>query len=424
VKIVSDEPDTASGATDAADSERPDPPVAPGADPSPAEESRPVRTDGGEAVAADPTETEGPLGRLSGRLIIVLSAVGAFTLLGLASVAFPDSIADTLFGIVTRETWFASALRRSVPIALAALGGIFAEKSGVINIGLEGLLIISAFAGVYVTFLTGSVLVGFVLGVVASVLLAILFALVCIAFRADQIIAGLAVWLVALGLAPFASQVVFGSPNTPTVSSPPNLGELLGSIPVVGGAVPALVAALDSIPVIGGHLAVIFDASLTVHLMLLAVVVSWYLLNRTAFGRHVRASGENPEALDTAGVNVSRVRYAAVIISGVLSGMGGAALALDLGQFTGNGPTMVNGRGFIAIVAYLFGNYNPIGAFLSTFLFGGLDALQVNLQIVDVGVPDSLVRTIPFVTVIIVLALVGRTRIPEAAGEHYSSGEE
>jgi simple sugar transport system permease protein len=344
--------------------------------------------------------------------------------LGGAAVAFPESIADTLFSILIRETTLAAALRLSVPIALAALGGIFAEKSGVINIGLEGLLIIAAFAGVYVTHLTGSVLTGFLAGVLASTALAGLFAVVCIAYRADQIIAGLAVWLVALGLAPFASQVVFGSPNTPSVASPPSLGELLGSIPVVGGAVPALVEAIESIPVVGGHLAIPFDASLTVHVMLLMVVVSWYALNRTAFGRHVRASGENPEALDTAGVNVSRVRYAAVLLSGVLAGMGGAALSLDLGQFTGNGPTMVNGKGFIAIVAYLFGNYNPVGAFLSTLLFGGLDALQVNLQIVDVGVPDSLVRTIPFVTVIVVLALVGRTRIPEAAGDHYSSGEE
>jgi simple sugar transport system permease protein len=384
---------------------------------------RRLRTDGGVADGFDEGAAS-PTDYLSGRALIALGAVLGFLLLGGAAVAFPESIADTLFTILIRETTLAAALRLSVPIALAALGGIFAEKSGVINIGLEGLLIIAAFAGVYVTHLTGSVLTGFLAGVLASTALAGLFAVVCIAYRADQIIAGLAVWLVALGLAPFASQVVFGSPNTPSVASPPSLGELLGSIPVVGGLVPALVEAIESIPVVGGHLAIPFDASLTVHVMLLMVVVSWYALNRTAFGRHVRASGENPEALDTAGVNVSRVRYAAVLLSGVLAGMGGAALSLDLGQFTGNGPTMVNGKGFIAIVAYLFGNYNPVGAFLSTLLFGGLDALQVNLQIVDVGVPDSLVRTIPFVTVIVVLALVGRTRIPEAAGDHYSSGEE
>jgi simple sugar transport system permease protein len=177
-------------------------------------------------------------------------------------------------------------------------------------------------------------------------------------------------------------------------------------------------------PLLGFVLDVLLTASLSVYLMLAMVAVSWYLLYRTAFGRWVRASGENPSALDTAGVDVSRVRYAAVLLSGVFAGMGGAALSLGLGQFTGNGPTMVNGKGFIAIVAYLFGNYNPVGAFLSTFLFAGLDALQLTLQTRGTGVPNSLVRIVPFVTVIIVLALVGRTRIPEAAGEHYESGEE
>lgn len=113
-----------------------------------------------------------------------------------------------------------------------------------------------------------------------------------------------------------------------------------------------------------------------------------------------------------------------MLLSGVFAGMGGAALSLDLSQFTGNGPTMVNGKGFIAIVAYLFGNYNPIGAFASTMLFAGLDALQNALQLQNIGVPNQLIRVIPFVTVIIVLAFVGRTRLPAAAGEHFESGEE
>jgi ABC-type uncharacterized transport system permease subunit len=160
--------------------------------------------------------------------------------------------------------------------------------------------------------------------------------------------------------------------------------------------------------------------------MLISVGSSWYVLNRTAFGRHVRASGENPKALDTAGVDVTRVRYVSVTLSGVLSGIGGAGLTLgQVGLFIGTGQTLVNGKGFIAIVAYLFGNYNPIGAFGASILFGGLNALQLRLQQVPgYAVPESLVQTIPYVTVIIVLALVGRTRVPSAAGEHYESGEE
>ncbi|MFB6297279.1 MAG: ABC transporter permease [Salinirussus sp.] len=345
-----------------------------------------------------------------------LSAAAVAVVVALLGVVFPSSLAGTLVQATFQEGTLASALRLSVPIALAALGGIFAEKSGVINIGLEGLLIISAFAGVYAMDVSGSLWIAFGAGILSSTLLAGLFAVVCIAYRADQIIAGLAVWLIALGLAPFASKVIYGGPNTPSVSTPPGLTDVVAPIPLVSDAL----GALAGIPFFGA----LFDAGVSVYLMFLMVGVSWYLLNRTQFGRWVRASGENPRALDTAGVDVSRVRYAAVLLSGVLSGMGGAALSLELGQFTGNGPTMVNGKGFIAIVAYLFGNYNPIGAFLSTVLFAGLDALQAVLQLRNIGLPNPLIRVVPFVTVIVVLALFGRTRIPEAAGEHYESGEE
>ena len=340
---------------------------------------------------------------------------GAFgALLALAVVyglLFPETFAGDLLRLATNESTLGAALRLAVPIACAALGGIFAEKSGIINIGLEGLLIISAFTGVFVadalSGMAGSLWIGFLAGVLASTLLSLLFAVVCIEFRADQIIAGLAVWLIALGLAPFAAVVVYGSPNTESVGT---LGTW--TIPV-----------LSEIPVIGP---VLFDAGPTVYVMLAAVLVSWYVLNCTAFGRHVQASGENPKALDTAGVDVTRVRYAAVTLSGVLSGIGGAGLSLgQVGLFIGSGQTMVNGKGFIAIVAYLFGNYNPIGAFGASVLFAGLESLQLRLQQVPgYAIPDSLIQTIPYVTVILVLALVGRTRIPKAAGEHYESGED
>lgn len=344
-----------------------------------------------------------------------LLAIGVGALVAIAvgyGLLFPETLAGDLLRLATDESTLGAALRLAVPIACAALGGIFAEKSGVINIGLEGLLIIAAFTGVFVadalSGLGGSALwVGFLAGVLASTLLSLLFAVVCIEFRADQIIAGLAVWLIALGLAPFAASVIYGSPNTESVGT---FGTW--TVPV-----------LSELPLVGP---VLFDAGPTVYVMLVAVLASWYALNRTTFGRHVRASGENPKALDTAGVDVARVRYTAVTLSGVLSGIGGAGLSLgQVGLFIGNGQTMVNGKGFIAIVAYLFGNYNPIGAFGASVLFAGLEALQLRLQQVPgYAVPDSLIQTIPYITVIVVLALVGRTRIPKAAGEHYESGEE
>ena len=345
------------------------------------------------------------LSSMSGRLLIAAAAFLSLAVLAGFGLLAPASTPGQIFWVLASKSTLSSTLRLSVPIVLAALGGIFAEKSGIINIGLEGLLIISAFAAIFGADVTGSLWLGFLIGIVASTLLAAVFAVVCIEFRADQIIAGLAVWLIALGLAPFASQVFYGGPNTSNVGT-------FDSITV---------PALADIPFFGA----LFDASPAVYIMFLAVAASWYVLNRTTFGRWVRAAGENPKALDTAGIDVSRVRYAAVLLSGVLSGMGGAALAINIGQFTGNGPTMVNGKGFIAIVAYLFGNYNPVGALLSTTLFAGLDAVQLRLQTADViAVPDSLVQAIPFVAVIVVLALVGKTRLPEAAGDHYESGEE
>ncbi|SFG13585.1 simple sugar transport system permease protein [Halopelagius inordinatus] len=342
---------------------------------------------------------------LDSRRLVAGVAALLLVAIGVLGVLFPSSDAGQVLNILTAKSTLSATLRLSVPIAFAALGGIFAEKSGVINIGLEGLLIISAFGGVYFADVTGSTWLGLLAGVLASTLLALLFAVVCIEFRADQIIAGLAIWLIALGLAPFASQVVYGGPNT-------------ASVPTIG---TVTIPYLSDIPSLGA----LFDATPFVYMMFVAVALSWWTLNRTTFGRWVIASGENPKALDTAGVDVQRVRYAAVVISGVLAGIGGAALSLSLGQFTGNGPTMVNGKGFIAIVAYLFGNYNPIGAMLSTMLFAGLDALQLTLQARDVfAIPQPLVRTIPYVTVIVVLALVGRTQIPEAAGDHYESGDD
>ncbi len=393
--------------------------------------------------------------------------LGAVVLVG---QLFPETGAGELASVVDAG-YAASALRLAVPIAFAALGGIFAERAGVINIGLEGLLIVGAFVGVAVAhWLTGDTGTGVGAGVVLLLVIAVLmalagaalgllgdsrseiavrggggvlataalagltvtftgptlaatwiafyvavlvsaafsllFAVVTIEYRADQVIAGLAVWLIALGAAPFASNVIWGSVNSPGVDT---LGTW--TVPV-----------LSDLPAVGS---VLFDAEPPVYFVLLATPLCWYVLTQTSFGYWVRASGENPKALDTAGIDVRRTRYAAVLISGVFSGIGGAGLSLGrVGSFVGSGTTMVDGRGWIGITAMLFGNYNPFGAFGASLLFAALDALQFRLQQLDVAVPDSLIQTVPYVTVIVVLALVGRTRTPDAAGEHYESDED
>jgi simple sugar transport system permease protein len=325
---------------------------------------------------------------------VMVMTFGSLALLALFGALFPESVAGDLSGAVFTGGMVAATARIAAPIVLAALGGIFAEKSGVINIGLEGLLIISAFTSIYVAYVLGDAgiltggnaqFVGFLAGMLASMLLAFIFGIVCIEYKADQIIAGLAVWLIALGLAPFLSTVFFGSVNTPGVG---NIGwQYSAAIVTVG------------------------------------TVVAWWTLDHTAFGTHLKAAGENPRALDTVGVSVSKIRHAGVILSGVFAGAGGSLLALGVGRFGGSGETMVQGKGFIAIVVYLFGNYNPLGALGAGTLFASLDALQTRLQQLGYGIPSSLVETIPYIVVIIVLAFVGRTRIPSAAGDHYETEE-
>jgi simple sugar transport system permease protein len=340
---------------------------------------------------------------------VVGLVIGLFVVLVFAVVLVPGlrELGADVVGIVD-ASYVRSALRFTVPIAFAGMGGIFAEKSGVINIGLEGLLIISAFTAIAVMWLLGDQgdagrMLAMFGGVLASLLVTLLFAIICIEFKADQIIAGLAVWLIALGFAPFGSIIIWGTVNSDSVGSFDPL-----SIPL-----------LSDLPYVGQ---VLFRATPPVYLMLLAVPFSWYLLNRTAFGKHLQASGEDPKTLDTAGVSVRKVRYAGVLLSGIYCGIGGAGLALNAGQFVGGGETITSGRGWIGLTTYLIANYNPVGAFLSAFFFAGLDALQLQIQRVPgIELSSTLIGIIPYVAVLIVLTFVGKTRMPASAGEHYES---
>jgi simple sugar transport system permease protein len=349
--------------------------------------------------------------RAAGLLVAVLLA--AFAVLAVLTPGLTEATRQ----ILTAGNTYSAALRLAVPLVLAGLGGMLSEKSGLINIGLEGLLIVGAFVGVFTVSLLGAGTtvaflpvkwVGVLAATVVTALFSLIFGIICIEFDANQIIAGLALWLVGLGLAPFLAVVYYGGPNS-------------------GGSVGTLgtwtIPGLSAIPFVGD---ILFSASPFVYIMLASVVLVWVLLNRTKYGRWIRASGENPEALDTAGVDVNRVRYGTTILSGVLSGLGGVGLSLgQVGLFIGTGGTMVNGRGFIAITTYLFGNYTPGGTLVAALFFGGLDAIQTQLQSLPVyDVPDQLVRTIPYVAVIVVLVFIGQTRLPSAAGENYQSGEE
>lgn len=348
-------------------------------------------------------ENERVTRRRIGLLAILLLAAG-----GLLATPYRGKLIGIL-GVGLLNT----ALTLSVPITLAGVGGLYAEKSGVINIGIEGLLIAGALTSVLITGATvdsvgagTAVWLGLLAAVIVSTLGALLFGIICIRYKADQIIAGLAVWFVFLGLAPFFSRVYWGEINSPTVAT---FNEL--AIPV-----------LSDIPVLGR---ILFTNYPPTYLMLIIVPVAWYVLKFTSFGMWVRASGEHPEALDTAGVDVDRVRYLSIMISGALSGIGGSALTLStVGQFIGQGQTIVSGDGFIGIVAYLMGNYNPLGTFGAAALFASLDAYQVRMQQIGIDIAPRLFGAIPYAAVIVVLVLFGYTRIPERAGENYETNDE
>nr|WP_233565377.1 ABC transporter permease [Halorubrum sp. Atlit-26R] len=302
------------------------------------------------------------------------------------------------------------ALQAATPIALAAIGGLYAEKSGVFNIGLEGFMIFGALFGA-VTAWTASggdgvgqadLWFGVLVATLVCGLLAALFAVLLIRYEADQIVAGLAVWFIGLGFGPFISTVVWGGVSSPSL---PNIDNV---------AVPVL----SEVPIAGR---LFFDASPLVMFTVLLAVGAWVVLFRTRYGYWVQAAGENPEALDTAGVDVNRVRYATLVFSGLMAGLGGAVLSIGIGSgFTGTGVTMVDGRGWIAIVAYLFGNYNPLGTYGASLLFGAMDMLQIQLQTVGISLPGSITGLFPYVAVLVVLVVVGYTRVPAAVGEPYT----
>jgi simple sugar transport system permease protein len=306
---------------------------------------------------------------------------------------------------------FQRALQAAMPIALAAIGGLYAEKSGVFNIGLEGFMIFGALVAAAGAWLSaggaavsqGDLWVGIAAAVAVCALLTVVFAVLTIRYKADQIVAGLAVWFVGLGFGPFTATVVWGG-----VSSP--------ALPSIN---PVTVPVLAEIPVVGRLL---FDSSPLVLLTLVVTAAAWVVLYRTRYGYWVQAAGENPEALDTAGVDVNRVRYATVVFSGAMAGLAGGALSIGIGSgFIGTGVTMVDGRGWIAIVAYLFGNYNPVGAFLASLLFGAMDMLQIQLQTIGIALPGSITGLFPYVAVLVVLTLVGYTRVPAEVGEPYET---
>lgn len=296
------------------------------------------------------------------------------------------------------EGLLGAMIRSATPLAFAALGGLFSERSGVINIGLEGLMLISAFAGAVGSFYTGSPLLGLAAAIAAGLVFALVHAAATITFEADQIISGTAINLLALGGTGFLMVELFGSG---------------GTSPRVETFDPVRIPLLADIPVIGAPL---FDQSILVYLLYLAVPLCFFALYRTRFGLRLRATGEVPEAVDVTGISVPAMRYRGVALSGVLAALGGAYLSIsNLSAFTEN---MTLGRGFIALAALIFGRWNPVRAFGAALLFGFAEAIV--LRGANVAVPRELIDSLPYLVVIVALAAFGgRAVAPAALGRPY-----
>ncbi len=315
-----------------------------------------------------------------------------------------------LSDVITPEL-FASAVRLATPIALAAVGASICERSGVVNIAMEGLMLIAAFSGTAVALLSGSTWLGVLAAVAASMLFASLHAWASINLRADQVISGTAINILALGTTGYLMETVFGRPGTtdPVKTIPP-----VFDVPSGGdGFLGTVWTWFDT--VLLGYTPIVYVG------MFAAVFLTWALY-RTRWGLRLRSLGEHPRAADTVGIDVYRGRWFAVLASGFMAGLAGANLTLEqVGSFT---EGMTNGRGFIALAAMIFGRWIPGGGYLAALLFGFADALQLKLQIFSdvIDIPPQFFLMLPYVLTVVVLAgVVGRAVAPAAVGKPYKA---
>lgn len=288
----------------------------------------------------------------------------------------------------------------ATPLTLAALGGMLCERSGVVNIALEGIMLTGAFVGYAVAFVSHDLWLGIVAAILAGVLIASIHAVLAITFLVDQIVSGTVINILAIGVTgvfyrTYIEQSLEPGPGVlPTWNVP-----LLSDIPVLGP--------------------ILFQNAIVTYAMLVLIIVVHLVLFHSVWGLRTRACGEHPRAAETAGINVYFVRYVNVLLSGALAGLGGAYFSLQaIGEFI---PNMTGGRGFIGLAAMIFGRWTPIGAFLASLLFTASDQIASRLTLLGVHVPQQFLAMLPYVlTIIVVAGAVGRAIAPAAVGKPYN----
>ncbi len=285
-----------------------------------------------------------------------------------------------------------SGIRLATPYLYAAIGETFGQRSGVLNLGVDGIMLLAAFASYFVVLTVGSAWLGLAVAIMLGALMGLAMGLISVTLQAEQGISGIGVYLFGLGLSDLLFQKFVGTART------------------VSGFKEAPIPLLSQIPIIGD---IFFNQNILVYGAYLIIPVAWFVLNKTTFGLNIRAVGENPEAADSLGVSVQRTRYYTLIIGGILSGIAGASLSIALlNVFQQN---LTNGMGFIAVALVYFGGWRPFFILFGSLIFSFVNALQVWMQVLGIPIPSDIAVMMPYVLTIVVLIFsAGRVRAPSA----------
>ncbi|HEX7976437.1 MAG TPA: ABC transporter permease [Anaerolineales bacterium] len=294
-----------------------------------------------------------------------------------------------------------SAIRLATPYLYAAIGEDFAQTSGVVNLGVDGIMLVGAYAAIFVTLNTGSIWLGLLAAIVAGLLMGLLMSVISVTLKAEQGISGIGLYMFGLGLSSLLFNVTIGTVKTVTGFQPVRV-PLLGDIPVVGD--------------------VFFNHSLLVYGAFLLVPVAWWVLDKTTWGMKIKAVGQNPAAADSLGVSVDRVRYTSVCIGSILAGVAGASLSISLlNLFQEN---LTSGMGFIAVALVYFGGWKPLGILGGALLFSTVNAFQLWMQVLQVPISSDVAIMLPYLLTIAALAVtVNRIRQPAALNKPFERGE-
>lgn len=302
-----------------------------------------------------------------------------------------------LFSVTVLVGILASGIRLATPYLYAAIGETFSQRSGVLNLGVEGQMLLGAFAAFYVTLTTGNLWLGLMTAMLVGALMGLAMAYVTVNLQAQQGISGIGFYLFGLGMSDLLFQ------------------KLMGTVETVKGFPKIHIPGLSDIPGIGE---IFFSQNILVYGAYLLVPIAWFVLNKTTLGLKIRSVGENPDAADSLGVNVGRIRYFTIILGGILSGVAGASLSIALlNVFQQN---MTSGQGFIAVALVYFGAWRPTGVLGGALLFSLINALQLWVQVLNISVPSEIAVMMPYVlTILVLVTSVSKVRAPSALSKPF-----